>query len=106
MHNKMLEFHILCPYIILQRNGAFRFWEAECFKIDPANKKVHCRSDVGTNIDGNGEFVVDYDYLIVSVGARPNTFNTPGVTENCHFLKVSTMSGLVKKWNPYIELIN
>jgi NADH dehydrogenase FAD-containing subunit len=33
---------------------------------------------------------VDYDYLIVSVGARPNTFNTPGVTENCHFLKVST----------------
>ncbi|CAO2194901.1 unnamed protein product [Urochloa humidicola] len=73
--------------IVRKRNGAFRFWEAECFKIDPTNKKVHCRSDVGTNIDGNGEFVVDYDYLIVSVGARPNTFNTPGVTENCHFLK-------------------
>jgi hypothetical protein len=35
--------------------------------------------------------VVDYDYLIVSVGARPNTFNTPGVTENCHFLKVCTV---------------
>ena len=34
---------------------------------------------------------MDYDYLIVSVGARPNTFNTPGVTENCHFLKVSTV---------------
>ncbi|AQK99956.1 External alternative NAD(P)H-ubiquinone oxidoreductase B3, mitochondrial [Zea mays] len=73
--------------IVRKRNGAFRFWEAECFKIDPTNKKVHCRSDVGTNINGNGEFVVDYDYLIVSVGARPNTFNTPGVTENCHFLK-------------------
>ncbi|OEL22002.1 External alternative NAD(P)H-ubiquinone oxidoreductase B3, mitochondrial [Dichanthelium oligosanthes] len=73
--------------IVRKRNGTFRFWEAECFKIDPTNKKVHCRSDVGTNIDGNGEFVVDYDYLIVGVGARPNTFNTPGVTENCHFLK-------------------
>ncbi|KAL6845265.1 hypothetical protein ACP4OV_024760 [Aristida adscensionis] len=73
--------------IVRKKNGAFRFWEAECFKIDPTNKKVHCRSDVGTNINGNGEFVVDYDYLIVSVGARPNTFNTPGVTENCHFLK-------------------
>lgn len=34
---------------------------------------------------------MDYDYLVVSVGARPNTFNTPGVTENCHFLKVSTV---------------
>ncbi|GJM92931.1 hypothetical protein PR202_ga09439 [Eleusine coracana subsp. coracana] len=73
--------------IVRKRNGAFRFWEAECFKIDPTNKKIHCRSDVGTNINGNGEFSVDYDYLIVSVGARPNTFNTPGVTENCHFLK-------------------
>ncbi|KAG8078152.1 hypothetical protein GUJ93_ZPchr0007g3087 [Zizania palustris] len=73
--------------IVRKKGGAFRFWEAECYKIDPNNKKIHCRSDNGTNIDGNGEFVVDYDYLIVTVGARPNTFNTPGVVENCHFLK-------------------
>lgn len=44
---------------------------------------------MGTNLDGNGEFLVDYDYLVVAVGARSNTFNTPGVAENCHFLKVS-----------------
>jgi NADH:ubiquinone reductase (non-electrogenic) len=75
---------------ILQRGGAFRFWEAECFKIDPTSKKIHCRAGDGTNVDGNGEFVVDYDYLVVTVGAKPNTFNTPGVVENCHFLKVST----------------
>lgn len=30
---------------------------------------------------------MDYDYLIVAVGARVNTFNTPCVEENCHFLK-------------------
>jgi NADH:ubiquinone reductase (non-electrogenic) len=30
---------------------------------------------------------VDYDYLIIAVGANVNTFNTPGVTEHCHFLK-------------------
>lgn len=75
---------------ILQRGGAFRFWEAECYKIDPTSKKIHCKSGDGTNADANGEFVVDYDYLVVTVGARPNTFNTPGVAENCHFLKVST----------------
>lgn len=78
------EFHI----IVLQKKGDIKFWEAECFKIDPKNKKVHCRSTIGTNLDGNGEFEVEYDYLVLAIGAKPNTFNTPGVVENCHFLKV------------------
>jgi NADH:ubiquinone reductase (non-electrogenic) len=37
---------------------------------------------------GGGDFSLDYDFLVVSVGAQVNTFNTPGVKENCHFLKV------------------
>ncbi|XP_020685025.2 external alternative NAD(P)H-ubiquinone oxidoreductase B3, mitochondrial-like [Dendrobium catenatum] len=40
------------------------------------------------NWDVNGEFELDYDYLLISLGARPKTFNTPGVSEHCHFLKV------------------
>lgn len=73
--------------IIKKKHGEVKFWEAECFKIDPVNKKVHCRSEIGTNLEGNGEFQVDYDYLVVATGARANTFNTPGVVEHCHFLK-------------------
>ncbi|KAH7662336.1 NADH:ubiquinone reductase (non-electrogenic) protein [Dioscorea alata] len=73
--------------IVKKKNGQVKFWEAECFKIDPANKKVLCRSNIGTNLDGNGEFAVEYDYLVVALGAKSNTFNTPGVEENCHFLK-------------------
>jgi NADH:ubiquinone reductase (non-electrogenic) len=73
--------------IPLQKGGDIKFWEAECFKIDSSNKKIHCRSNIGTNLDGNGEFLVDYDYLVIAVGARSNTFNTPGVEENCFFLK-------------------
>ncbi|ONK74627.1 uncharacterized protein A4U43_C03F8440 [Asparagus officinalis] len=73
--------------IIKKKKADIKFWEAECFKIDPKSKKVHCRSNIGTNLDGTGEFAVDYDYLVIAIGARPNTFNTPGVTENCHFLK-------------------
>lgn len=65
-----------------------KFLEAECFKIDSVGKKVYCRSDVGTSLNGTGEFEVDYDYLVIAVGATVNTFNTPGVNENCHFLKV------------------
>ena len=63
------------------------YYEAECFKIDPTKKAVHCRSAVGTNLDGNGDFMLDYDYLVVALGATVNTFNTPGVMEHCHFLK-------------------
>ncbi|KAK7302690.1 hypothetical protein RJT34_13585 [Clitoria ternatea] len=64
-----------------------QFSEAECFKIDAQNRKVYCRSSVNNNLNGEEEFVVDYDYLIIAVGANVNTFNTPGVVENCHFLK-------------------
>ncbi|XP_073008530.1 external alternative NAD(P)H-ubiquinone oxidoreductase B2, mitochondrial-like [Typha latifolia] len=73
--------------IIRKKKGDVKFWEAECFNIDAANKKVYCRSNIGTNLDGTGEFAVDYDYLVLAVGARANTFNTPGVVEHCHFLK-------------------
>jgi NADH dehydrogenase FAD-containing subunit len=34
--------------------------------------------------------MLDYDYLVVALGATVNTFNTPGVMENCYFLKVNS----------------
>jgi NADH:ubiquinone reductase (non-electrogenic) len=57
-------------------------------KIDANKKTVHCRSAVGTNLDWNGDFMLDYDYLVVALGATVSTFNTPGVLEYCFFLKV------------------
>lgn len=57
-------------------------------KIDAANNKVLCHSNLDENLGGNGEFSLDYDYLVIAVGAEVNTFNTPGVKENCYFLKV------------------
>ncbi|XVF01911.1 hypothetical protein REPUB_Repub04eG0129800 [Reevesia pubescens] len=73
--------------IIKKRNGEIQFWEAECMKIDAANKKILCRSTIENNLVGNEEFSLEYDYLVIAVGAQVNTFNTPGVLENCHFLK-------------------
>ncbi|RWR86007.1 External alternative NADPH-ubiquinone oxidoreductase B2, mitochondrial [Cinnamomum micranthum f. kanehirae] len=69
------------------KSGNIEFWEAECIKIDAANKKVLCRSNNDKKSEENEEFLVDYDYLVIALGAQANTFNTPGVTENCHFLK-------------------
>ncbi|XP_066375930.1 external alternative NAD(P)H-ubiquinone oxidoreductase B1, mitochondrial-like [Miscanthus floridulus] len=73
--------------ILEKKNKDVTFCEAECFKIDANKKTVHCRSAVGTNLDGNGDFVLDYDYLVVALGATVSTFNTPGVLEHCCFLK-------------------
>ncbi|CAM8937378.1 unnamed protein product [Rhodiola kirilowii] len=71
---------------IIKKKGEIDFFEAECYKIDATNNKVLCRSKA-ENLVGPKEFSLDYDYLIVSMGAQVNTFNTPGVMENCHFLK-------------------
>ncbi|KAK9051984.1 hypothetical protein SSX86_028612 [Deinandra increscens subsp. villosa] len=73
--------------IVRKKNLDVGFKEAECFKIDTVNQKVHCKSTQKTNSGGNEEFTVDYDYLVIAMGARANTFNTPGVIENAHFLK-------------------
>lgn len=73
--------------IIKKGNGEIKFWEAECLKVDSANKKVFCRSNIDANLAGNNEFSLEYDYLVIATGAQVNTFNTPGVNEHCHFLK-------------------
>ncbi|CAH8275857.1 unnamed protein product [Arabidopsis lyrata] len=70
-----------------RKNVEMSFLEAECVKIDPRSKKVYCRSKQGVNSNGKREFDVDYDYLVIATGAQSNTFNIPGVEENCHFLK-------------------
>ncbi|KAM5580895.1 external alternative NAD(P)H-ubiquinone oxidoreductase B1, mitochondrial [Rosa sericea] len=73
--------------IIKKRSGEIKYYEAECIKIDAANKNVHLRANTDNPLIGTPEFSLEYDYLIVAIGAQVNTFNTPGVKENCHFLK-------------------
>ena len=72
-------------------------------KIDAANKKILCRSTIDNNLVGNEKFSLEYDYLVIAVGAQVNTFNTPGVLENCHFLKVESfliiyIMNILVKW--------
>ncbi|KAI5817581.1 pyridine nucleotide-disulfide oxidoreductase-domain-containing protein [Pyronema omphalodes] len=48
--------------------------------IDFANKQLHIESQ-------DGSLVMDYDKLIISVGAYAQTFGVPGVKEHAFFLK-------------------
>lgn len=69
------------------RKKDVRFLEAECIKIDAANKKVRCRDSSSLSCKGKEDFELEYDYLVVAVGATSNTFGTKGVHEHCLFLK-------------------
>ncbi|CAN0914852.1 External alternative NAD(P)H-ubiquinone oxidoreductase B1, mitochondrial [Linum grandiflorum] len=73
--------------MIRKRNGEIQFLEADCLKIDPENNKIFCKASFDNKSVGKEEFFLEYDYLVIAVGAQVNTFNTPGVNENCHFLK-------------------
>ncbi|KAI8371696.1 FAD/NAD-P-binding domain-containing protein [Radiomyces spectabilis] len=61
------------------------YHEAWCNKIDFDNQLIHCSSNLDDNKDE--KFTLDYDKLVISVGAYSNTFNTPGVKEHGIFLK-------------------
>ena len=64
------------------------FLEATATEIDPKTNTITCESVVceGTSCKID-DFTVDYDKLIVTVGAQTNTFGIPGVREHCAFLK-------------------
>lgn len=53
------------------------FVQASCNKINVEKKVVY-----GIDVRGK-EVEIDYDYLVVAVGAEPATFNIPG--ENTYF---------------------
>jgi NADH:quinone reductase (non-electrogenic) len=67
------------------------FLEAEATGVDFRLRTVHCqrRADPCHQHGGDSliEFDVPYDHLVIAVGSQANTFGTPGVEENCFFLK-------------------
>lgn len=63
------------------------FLRTECTNVDLDNRKVHCTDNL----------TLDYDHLVVAVGAQPNTFGIPGVAENAFFMKEMEHGRAVRK---------
>ena len=59
-----------------------KYYQAETQKILPDENKIVCYDSFYDKT-----FEQDYDYLVLAVGAVPNTFNIPGVKEHCFFLR-------------------
>lgn len=69
------------------RNSNFRrskdYHFASAVDVDPHRKTLLCKSEVDESI----QYELEYDKLVIGVGAVSNTFGVPGVMENAFFLK-------------------
>jgi len=59
-----------------------RFYHAYCRELDTGQQRVLCSGASDGHL-----FDVEYDLLVIAVGALSNTFNVPGVAEHALFLK-------------------
>lgn len=59
-----------------------QYFQASCKSINTEHNKVECERA----LDGKS-FRLEYDYLVIAVGAISNTFGIPGVKEHTHFLR-------------------
>lgn len=71
------------------RNTGFResahFHLSYATDVDFCKKQLHVTSVLRPTLS----YKLDYDKLVIGVGALSNTFNVPGVETNAFFLKVS-----------------
>lgn len=101
--------------------GEVIYLEAEATDIDPVNRKLtlkqsttvhsgHSGKDTGSAKSTLTEDIVtslNYDYLVVGVGAQPSTFGIPGVAEHSTFLKeVSDSIKIRRRLMDVIEAAN
>jgi NADH dehydrogenase FAD-containing subunit len=77
-----------CSSTFLQINRKANYLEGTATEIEPKTKTIKCES---VSCEGNSceikDFTVEYDRLIVTVGAQTNTYGIPGVREYCCYLK-------------------
>lgn len=79
-----VEFRSIIEPIRKARKG-IDFIQAKCRRLDPEKKRVVCQG-----VEADQTFTIDYDVLIIGVGAQNNTFGVPGVEEHASFLKELT----------------
>ena len=82
-----VEFRSICSPI---RNISplINFVEASALEIDSTNKKIECQSiKCAGTVCEDFLFPINYDKLLIAVGATVNTFGIKGVRDYCLFLK-------------------
>jgi NADH:ubiquinone reductase (non-electrogenic) len=86
-----VEFRSIVEPIRKTRQGD-EFIHASCKAIDMENRRAICRRAAD-----DGEFTLEYDILVIGVGAWNNTFGIPGVKEHAFFLKELTDARAIRE---------
>ncbi|KAF5093984.1 hypothetical protein D0Z03_002238 [Geotrichum reessii] len=74
--------------IIRNKEASVIYYEAQATNIDYENKKIVIKeSAIHDEKQTPGTRTLDYDYLVIGVGAQNSTFGIPGVQDNACFLK-------------------
>lgn len=76
-----IEFRSIIEPIRTTRNE-IRYYQAECISIDPDRSVAKCETVQSKEI-----FDLEFDHLVIAVGAVNNTFGIPGVEKHAFFLK-------------------
>jgi NADH:ubiquinone reductase (non-electrogenic) len=76
-----IEFRSIIEPIRKARRGV-QFMQGKCTSLNDKTRRITCE-----NPESGAIFTVDYDYLVIAVGAWNNTFGVPGVSEYAFFLK-------------------
>lgn len=74
--------------IIRNKEASVTYYEAEATNIDYENKKLVIKESANHDREEvSGTRTIDFDYLVIGVGAQNSTFGIPGVQDNACFLK-------------------
>lgn len=102
-----LEFRSICEPIERVQPALAQlpncFYRTMVFDVDMSNQVVSCVTVgvLGKNSDDHvpvKSFDFHYDHLVLAHGARPNTFNIPGVEEHAFFLReISEARGIRRR---------
>jgi len=79
-----IEFRSIIEPLRKSRRGV-QFLQGKAIALDQGARRITCE-----NPESHAEFTVEYDYLVIAVGAWNNTFGISGVAEHALFLKELT----------------
>ncbi|CAD2090137.1 type II NADH:ubiquinone oxidoreductase, putative [Plasmodium vinckei lentum] len=69
--------------LLKKNNVSGKYLKLECTDIVYKDKYITCKEDTNSN----NEIKINYDYLIISVGAQTNSFNIKGVDKYAFYIK-------------------
>ncbi|CAA9987421.1 type II NADH:ubiquinone oxidoreductase, putative [Plasmodium knowlesi strain H] len=81
-----------------KKGSSGKYLQMECTDISPEERQVICRDNK------NNEVKIAYDHLVISVGAKTNSFNIKGVDKHAFFVK--DIEGVINIRKRFLDVLD